>query len=153
MRRRAIPVLGLLITLGISGIAYAWQPPVGSPVVDNWRPPTASYGAGNRGVDFAPPAGAVVKSAGDGVVTFAGQVGGTLYVVVSHGGDLRTTYGDLASINVKVGQQVQVGESVGEAGPHLHFGVRHGTQYVDPNTLFGHPVLIPTEQGASEVAE
>ena len=60
--------------------------------------------AGHRGVDFAAPAGAAVRAANDGVVTFAGRVAGALHVVVAHDGGIRTSYSFLASVDVRVGE-------------------------------------------------
>lgn len=144
MRRRAIPFLiCLFVALAVATAASAWVRPVDAPITDNWRAPANKYGAGNRGVDFATTADTPVKVAGDGVVTFAGQVGGTLYVVVSHEGGLRTTYGNLSSIAIGVNDRVNAGDAVGNASEHLHFGVRSGDEYIDPNSLYGKPVLVP----------
>lgn len=146
MRRRATLVLICAIAVLTFGeAAFAWIRPVETAVVDGWRPPENVFGAGNRGVDFAPVEGTLVKAAGDGRVTFAGQVGGKLYVVVTHDGGVRTTYGDLATIDVAVGRPVAAGDSVGKSSTHLHFGVRVDGSYVDPNTLFGRARLIPTD--------
>jgi murein DD-endopeptidase MepM/ murein hydrolase activator NlpD len=130
-------------SLALGGSAYAWTKPVTAPISDNWRPPANKYGPGNRGVDFATAPNTPVKSAGPGTVSFAGQVGGTLYVVVDHGEGLRTTYGGLTSIAVAGGQEVQGGTVVGVAGADVHFGVRSGDDYVDPNSLFGGVHLVP----------
>ncbi len=56
-----------------------------------------------------------VTAAAEGVVEFAGQVGGTLHVVVRHPDGLRTSYSFLASIDVVEGQEVVRGTIVGTA--------------------------------------
>jgi hypothetical protein len=64
-------------------------------------------------------------------------------VIVDHGGGWVTQYGHMkkGSIAVKVGQQVEAGDRLGEVGlsgntefPHLHFEVRHDDRPVDPFT-------------------
>lgn len=127
-----------------SAQAGEWMPPVGGSVVREFVEPIATYAAGHRGVDFAAPAGAGVRAANDGVVTFAGSVAGALHVVVSHDGGIRTSYSFLESIDVHVGDHVRRGQIVGHAGGAgeghgagvLHFGVRVGARYVDPMLLF-----------------
>lgn len=62
-------------------------------------------------------------------------------LVISHGGGWETQYCHLkkGSISVKVGQEVEAGETIGEIGlsgmteyPHMHLSVRHKGQPVDP---------------------
>src|SRR5204862_218609 len=73
-----------------------------------------------------------------------GSVAGSLHVVVAHDGNLRTTYAFLAGIGVRAGDRVERGQVVGTAGSTgaehdvegLHFGVRLGDRYVDPQRLF-----------------
>ena len=71
----------------------------------------------------------------DGTVEFAGQVGGTLHVVVKHADGLRTSYSFLASVSVIEGQQLARGTPVGRAGASVHFGVRLGDTYLDPELV------------------
>jgi hypothetical protein len=85
-----------------------------------------------------------VRAAGDGVVSFAGSVAGSLHVVVAHDGDLRTTYAFLAGVDARTGDRVARGQVVGVvggSGPEhepgaLHFGLRLGDRYLDPQRLF-----------------
>ncbi len=122
----------------------AWLPPVDGPVVRPFQAPAFAYGPGHRGVDLAAPPGTPVRAAADGVVSFAGSVAGSLHVVVAHDGDLRTTYAFLAGTNVRTGEGVARGQVVGVvggSGPEhepgaLHFGLRLGDRYVDPQRLF-----------------
>lgn len=142
----------------------AWTRPVDGAVVDPFRAPANPYGPGNRGIDLAAPPGTPVRAAGAGIVSFAGQVGGALHVVVEHQGGLRTTYAFLSSVAVRANQPVDRGQTVGAAGgtgpgqPALamHFGLRLGDRYVDPSVLFG-PCdltklvhLAPTDQPVRE---
>ena len=113
----------------------AYRPPVVGTVVDPYRPPTTPYGPGNRGIDLASPPGSVVVAPADGVVTFAGQVGGRLFVVVLHADGVRTTMAQLATVTVTQGQRVSAGQQVGTSAGRIHFGARVGTQYIDPSLL------------------
>jgi len=112
-------------------------PPVDAPIVDYFRPPASAYGPGNRGIDYATGEGSPVRASADGLVVFAGPVGGRLHVVIGHADGVRTSYSFLAAISVHRGQSVSGGEEVGRAGPSLHFGARRGEVYFDPLTLFG----------------
>jgi hypothetical protein len=122
-----------------------WLPPVDGPVARSFQAPAFAYGPGHRGIDFAVLPGTPVRASGDGVVAFAGSVADSLHVVVAHDGNLRTTYAFLAGISVRAGDRVARGQVVGAAGSSgpeheaggLHFGVRLGDRYLDPQRLFG----------------
>ena len=124
------------------------QPVVGA-IVDGYRPPATFAGPGNRGWEYRTTPGAVVRSAGAGVVAFAGPIGGRRYVSVDHADGRRTTYSGLAAISVGRGERLVAGQQIGIAGTTLHFGVRCGSTYQDPALLFafgalpGPPHLIP----------
>src|SRR5437764_14605541 len=81
--------------------AVRYDPPVDAPVVDPFRPPPEPWAAGNRGIDYGTAPGTPVRAAAPGEVVFAGQVGGTLHVVVLHADGLRTSYSFLARISVR----------------------------------------------------
>ena len=128
--------------------AGAWTRPVDGPVVRGFDAPTSRYGPGHRGADLAVPDGTPVRAAGDGVVTFAGVVAGTLHVVVAHAGDLRTSYSFLAVAAVRRGEVVHRGDVIGTTGgptgahpAGFHLGLRRGDDYLDPMLLFGPPDL------------
>ena len=112
-----------------------YRPPVSAPVVDPFRPPTTPYGPGNRGLEYATAPATPVRAAAGGIVTFAGQVGGTLHVTVQHADGLRTTYAFLARVAVAAGRRVVAGGVVGESGPRLLFTARLGDVYLDPAVL------------------
>ncbi|MBW3603281.1 MAG: M23 family metallopeptidase [Actinobacteria bacterium] len=101
--------------------------------------PRHPYGPGHRGVDLTAPPGTPVRSAAGGVVTFSGQVAGTRWVTVAHGGGLDTTYGRLAP-EVAAGQRVRAGQRLGRLAPgsgHLDWGARLDGRYIDPLGLLG----------------
>ena len=134
--RPALSALGA-VSAAVTFAIGVYQPPVSGPVVDRFRPPPAPWAAGNRGIDYATAPGAPVRAAADGVVVFAGKVGGSLHVVVLHADGVRTSYSFLRSVLVHAGDSVVRGEPVGTAGAQLHFGARVGDEYVDPSRLFG----------------
>ncbi len=129
---------------GAAAAGTTWSPPVPGRVVRPFSEPANQFAAGHRGVDFAAPAGAAVRAAGAGTVAFAGDVAGSLHVVVAHTNGLRTSYSFLLDVSVHVGQTVARGDVVGHAGgtdeDHavgvLFFGLRVGDRYVDPMVLF-----------------
>jgi murein DD-endopeptidase MepM/ murein hydrolase activator NlpD len=116
-------------------------PPVPGGIVDNWRPPSSPYGPGNRGVDLRAGVGEPVLSVGDGTITFAGQVGGRLFVVIDTGSELRITLGFLQRAVVRTGQTVKARELVAYANGPVHVGARQGTTYIDPRPLFARRVV------------
>lgn len=76
--------------------------------------------------------GTPVRAAGGGTVGYAGSVASVRYVVVDHPNGLRTTYGRLDTVVVRVGDRVERGEVLGSVGGSFHFGVRRGQRYLDP---------------------
>lgn len=126
---------------------YAW--PIVGPVINGYRPPSSPYGPGHRGIDIAAPIGTPVMAAADGVVAFAGSVGGNLYVSIDHPDGVRTTYSFLSSIAVHRGDAVAEGDVIAASGhghpsitpDHLHFGARFDGAYIDPLLLLQAPDL------------
>lgn len=102
--------------------------------------PTLGVEVFHSGVDFAAPKGTAIYAAYDGVViasAYSPIMGN--YIMVDHGGSLFTIYMHASALYVNKGDAVVKGEviaSVGSTGrstgPHLHFGVREGGQYVSP---------------------
>lgn len=114
--------------------------------VRRFDPPPQPWAPGHRGVDLAASPGATVRSAAAGTVFFAGMVAGRPLVSVSHAGGLRTTY-EPVQPSVVPGQRVAPGDPLGTLLPGhpgcpagatcLHWGLRRGTEYLDPLTLVG----------------
>ena len=117
-----------------------WAWPVTGPVIRAFDPPDSPYGTGHRGIDIAVPAGTVVLAPADGRVTFAGPVGGRLFLTIDHSGGLESTYSWVAALEVRRGDLVHRGQPVarsgtghtGDAVPNLHVGVKLDDAYVDP---------------------
>ena len=138
-----IPALAPLLA------ASCLLPPVNAPVTDAFREPSCTWCPGNRGLEYTVPAGAAVRAAAAGRVTFRGSVAGVLYVVVEHADGLRATYGRLSSTDLSTGSTVTQGSEVGRSSSELYFGLRRGDMYVDPAPLLGRLVerwrLVPTD--------
>lgn len=105
------------------------------PILKTWR--------AHLGTDFAAPTGTPVRTVGDGVVEFAGVQNGFGNVVfVKHRNQHVTVYAHLSRIDVRQGQSVKQGETLGAVGatgwatgPHLHFEFRVNGVHQDPQTI------------------
>ena len=92
------------------------------------------WGRFHYGIDLANRTGTDVIAADGGVVTRASMAGsyGNL-IIIDHQNGTSTRYAHLSAFNVKVGDVVGQGQSIGKigstgrsTGPHLHFEVRVG---------------------------
>jgi murein DD-endopeptidase MepM/ murein hydrolase activator NlpD len=94
----------------------------------------------HNAIDIAAPRGTPVYAYTNGKVVTAGWGNMTgNYVVIDHGGGLRTKYLHLSSISVSAGQTVKVGQKIGgvgstgySTGNHLHFEVTKNGVAVNP---------------------
>jgi murein DD-endopeptidase MepM/ murein hydrolase activator NlpD len=94
----------------------------------------------HSGLDFRGDTGDPVRATASGTVATAGWNGGYGKMVeIDHGNGLSTRYGHMSEIDVKVGQTVRVGQTVGRigstgrsTGPHLHYETRIDGDAVDP---------------------
>lgn len=93
-----------------------------------------------NGLGIGAPAGTPVRSISNGEVVLA-DLNGTygLTVILQHGGGDYSVYSSLARLDVRKGQQVTKGQSLGTVGatdpelpPHLHFEIRPRGRAVDP---------------------
>ena len=140
-RAGAVEIVDALAATG------GWSWPIVGPVVRPYDPPEDPYGTGHRGIDIGAPVGTPVLAVDAGTVTFAGPVGGQLFVTVDHGGGLSSTYSWLSAVEVRRGQIVARGARLGLSGvghpgattPHLHLGAKQDGAYVDPMALLGPP--------------
>lgn len=131
------PLFNALPSRADAQVSVTYDEPVRGMKVDPFNMPASPYGAGDRGIDYATTAGSPVRASAAGQVVFAGQVGGTLHVVVLHADGIRTSYSFLASIAVARGAAVAAGDLLGTTGTSFHFGARAGDAYVDPAVLLG----------------
>jgi murein DD-endopeptidase MepM/ murein hydrolase activator NlpD len=94
----------------------------------------------HTGLDFRAGTGDPVRATANGKVVSAGWAGGYGRMVeIDHGNGLSTRYGHLSEINVKVGDQIRIGQVIGavgstgrSTGPHLHYETRIDGEAVDP---------------------
>lgn len=117
------------------------------PVQDSSRYISAKFGyypwgASHRGLDITCSAalGKPIYAAESGVVTIAsyqGDLGN--YVLIDHGGGVKTGYGHNTSLLVSVGEHVERGQQIAvmgstgySFGPHCHFVLIQNGQYVNP---------------------
>jgi murein DD-endopeptidase MepM/ murein hydrolase activator NlpD len=95
----------------------------------------------HSGLDFRSETGDPVRATANGTVESAGWSGGYGNLIeVDHGNGFSTRYGHLSKIEVKVGQQVKIGQVIGRVGstgrstgPHLHYETRIDGDAVDPH--------------------
>jgi septal ring factor EnvC (AmiA/AmiB activator) len=92
-----------------------------------------------NGVEITSPEGADAVAVHDGTVAFAGPFSGFgNLVIVDHGGQSFSLYGDLLDIGVKKGARIEHGQPVGTAGPipsgddGIYFELRVDGKPVDP---------------------
>jgi len=124
------PVKFQYISSGFSASRY-------HPILHRYRP--------HIGVDFAAQYGTPVKAVADGRVGFSdwdGELGRC--VRLQHQQELMSLYGHLSKISpeVKPGAVVHTGQVIGwvgasglATGPHLHFALYKGGNYIDPMTV------------------
>ncbi len=98
------------------------------------------------GVDVVAPPGTPVRAAAAGTVTLAH---GDLYfsgktVIIEHGLGVSTLYIHMQDLRVATGERVAQGQVIGtigstgrSTGPHLHWGLNLGQDYLDPATVVG----------------
>lgn len=129
-RKRAFLASPLAFSRVTSGFAMRFHP-----LLKTWR--------AHLGTDYGAPTGTPVRVVGDGVVHFAGRQNGYGNVVeVQHGNNRTTLYAHLSRIDVRKGQRVEQGETLGAVGatgwatgPHLHFEFRVDGRHQDPQLI------------------
>jgi murein DD-endopeptidase MepM/ murein hydrolase activator NlpD len=123
--------------------------PIASPMPNARR--TSGYGkrrdpfhrgmANHTGIDFAGSYNSRVLATATGRVVYAGYKGAYgKTVTVSHGHGITSQYSHMSRIDVRVGQYVSKGTSVGRqgstgrsTGQHLHYEVRYHNRPLDPS--------------------
>ena len=63
-------------------------------------------------------------------------------IILKHGNGFETMYGHLSKILVSVGQQIDIGQEIGNigstghsTGPHLHYEVHRNGQKINPQSF------------------
>lgn len=115
-------------------------------VYENYIWPLATYkrrergvADGHRGIDISAALGTPIMASNGGVVTVAAvhsSYGN--YVVIDHGGGIKTLYAHASQLLVTPGQVVSRGQTIAlvgstgnSTGPHLHMEVQVNNQYID----------------------
>jgi murein DD-endopeptidase MepM/ murein hydrolase activator NlpD len=105
--------------------------------------PARREGTDGPGLEIKSTLGAPVRAVFGGRVAFADHYGpyGRL-VIVDHGDHYYSVSGNLAAIEVKVGDEISAGERIGTVGdegrgPMLYFEIRHGTETLAPSGWLG----------------
>lgn len=104
-------------------------------------------GAYHSGTDIAQPAGTPVIAPADGVVILAADHPFTLegnLLMIDHGMQLNSAFLHLSRIDVKAGDHVKRGQTIGAVGmtgratgPHLHWSLKWREARIDPYLLAG----------------
>lgn len=126
-----------------------------TPIELNWYPYVSSYYGYrlnpfskqkqlHKGLDIAVPEGTAVYAGQSGIVATAGyhdEYGN--YIVIEDEDGLISKYAHLSSVDVTAGQDVEMGEKIGETGStgsstgsHLHIEVFYGGEYYNPLFYF-----------------
>jgi septal ring factor EnvC (AmiA/AmiB activator) len=105
--------------------------------------PARREGTDGPGLEILAPVGSPVRATYAGRVAFADKYGpyGRL-VILDHGDHYYTVSGNLAAIDVRVGDEVSAGDRLGTVGDDgqgamLYFEVRRGTDTIAPNGWLG----------------
>ncbi|HEY8282098.1 MAG TPA: peptidoglycan DD-metalloendopeptidase family protein, partial [Leifsonia sp.] len=127
------------------GTTTGWVLPVHGPMTDGFGPrPSRPLGTAlfHPGDDLAAACGTPIIAASAGTVVAAGPNSGYgNFVMIDHGGGVKTAYGHIVDggIRVAVGQTVAAGQLIAlvgstglSTGCHLHFEVRVNGVQIDP---------------------
>ena len=105
------------------------------------------YHGFHPGVDLRAPRGTAVYAMDEGVVIEVEKVkvGYGHFVRIAHNGTMSTLYAHLDQVEVRSGDKVERGETIGNVGmtgwttgPHLHFEVYIGNKTVSPLGFIGY---------------
>ncbi len=96
----------------------------------------------SRGIEIGAPLDDPVTAVHAGRVAFADWYSGYgLLVILDHGGGYFTLYGHLATVTVRVNDQIDAGQLIGRVGetgsltgPNLYFEVREGSDALNPTS-------------------
>jgi murein DD-endopeptidase MepM/ murein hydrolase activator NlpD len=105
----------------------------------------------HQGIDFSVPAGTSVKATGYGKVIQSSydQANGQ-FIEIDHGDGYRTKYAHLKTPYVQQGQNIQLGQTIGEVGStgrstsaHLHYEVLYQGANINPLNVMGQVISQP----------
>ena len=98
----------------------------------------------SQGLEISAPAGTPVQAIHTGEVVFSDWLRGFgLLLIVDHGNNYMSLYGNAEALFKKKGDQVESGELIAEAGnsgaqkePGIYFEIRHRGEPIDPEPWF-----------------
>jgi murein hydrolase activator len=105
--------------------------------------PARREGADGPGLEIHAPAGATVRAVFGGRVAFADRYGAYgRIVILDHGEHFYSVSGNLATVDVRLGDLISSGERIGTVGdegqgPMLYFEIRHGAETIPPGPWLG----------------
>jgi len=130
-------------------LAREMSRPVGAPIAG--QPDISSrfglrsnpFGRGHElhnGIDFVVDQGTPVLATAPGLIEAAGHDGPNgNRIIIDHGFGYRTGFAHLSKVLVKVGEEVQRGQTIGlsgntgrSSGPHLHYTLHYYGELLDP---------------------
>ena len=130
-------------TVSLGNINFIWPCPSSSRITSGFggrSSPTEGASSNHQGIDIGASTGSAIVAAAAGTVvisTYSYSAGN--YVMLNHGGGVYTVYMHCSQLLVSEGQEVSQGQTIAKVGstgystgPHLHFGVRSGGQYLNP---------------------
>lgn len=105
------------------------------------------------GTDFRAAVGTRIPAANSGSIAFSGDLFYTgKTVIIDHGLGIFTLYGHLSRIDTQTGNRVEIGNTIGRAGktgrvtgPHLHWGVKIQSKWVNGLSLISLWENVPLE--------
>ena len=132
---------------GEQASASGWLTPVSGEIITGFGPRRtmgSRHPKMHTGIDIGAPEGTEIQASRAGRVTFAGQLGEYgQTVILDHGHQSSTLYGQAGELLVKTGDKVKAGAPIARVGegqgvkPHVHFEVRNRGQLVDPGPMIG----------------
>ncbi len=129
-------------------LGFDYAPPLRGEVTSpfGWREhPATGREAFHYGVDIAAEEGAEIDCFADGTVGVVGEsVELGKYLTVHHANGVLTLYAHCSRVTVSPDEAVKRGDKLAEAGstgnatgPHLHFEIQDGEDYLDPAYYLG----------------
>lgn len=130
------------------GGKFAWPVPSSHKITEEYGDrihPILNVPQFHNGIDIGAPTGANIVAAYQGKVV-AAAYSSTMgnYIMIDHGDSVYTIYMHASKLYVAEGAEVAWGQTIAavgstgrSTGPHLHFSVRVGGQYVTPLNYLG----------------
>lgn len=98
----------------------------------------------HEGIDISARRGTPIYATAEGIVNYAGRMGGYgNMVIINHKYGFETRYGHMNKFTVRKGQKISRGDKIGEVGntglstaPHLHYEVRFNGKPLNPRSYW-----------------